>query len=72
RQPWVVYGFMRTSEGATERDGIQVFFWLFTALYVVISVALVWTLLKWPRGKPGGDVPAAARGREGREAADVA
>lgn len=72
RQPWVVYEVMRTSDGATERDGIQVFFWLFAALYVVISIALIWALLKWPRGRPGGDVPAVSRGQESQEAPDVA
>ncbi len=71
RQPWVVRGYLRTSEGVTERDGIQFFFWAFTLLYVVISVALVWALIKWPRVRPGGDVHDAVRGPSGEEATDV-
>jgi len=72
RQPWVIYEVMRTSEGATEEGGVRVFFWLFAILYVVISVALIWTLVKWPFGRRGGDVPEAALGPAGQEAADVA
>lgn len=72
RQPWLVRGYLRTSEGATQRQGIEVFFVLFLALYIIISVALIWALLKWPHGQPGGDVPSAARGPSGEEAGDVA
>lgn len=62
RQPWVVYGFLRTSEGVTERDGILVFFVLFTLLYVVISVGLVVALLRWPHGpRRAAGWPAGAR-----------
>jgi cytochrome d ubiquinol oxidase subunit I len=49
RQPWVVRGYLRTADGATTRDGIEVFFVLFIVLYIVISIALVTALLKWPR-----------------------
>jgi cytochrome d ubiquinol oxidase subunit I len=61
RQPWVVHGFLRTEDAATDREGILPFFILFTALYVVILVALIVALLKWPRGdhtepgSPGSD-----------------
>lgn len=50
RQPWLVRGYFRTAEGVTDRGGIQVFFVLFTLLYVVISAGLVTALLRWPRG----------------------
>ncbi|WP_322818476.1 cytochrome ubiquinol oxidase subunit I [Tepidiforma sp.] len=69
RQPWVVYGFLRTSEGVTERDGILVFFVLFTLLYVVISAGLVVALLRWPHGpRRAAGLPGGAR----REAEGVA
>jgi len=55
RQPWVVRGFLRTSEGATERDGIQVFFILFVLLYIVVSAGLITALIRWPRKPPPGD-----------------
>ena len=54
RQPWVVRGYLRTSEGVTERDGIQAFFVIFIVLYAVLAVALVGVLLRWQRrGSPG-------------------
>lgn len=62
RQPWVVYSYLRTSEGVTERDGILVFFVLFTLLYVLISVGLVVALLRWPHGpRRAAGWPAGAR-----------
>ena len=70
RQPWVVRGYLRTEAGVTEREGIQLFFVLFTLLYVIISVALVWALIRWPRGDPGGRGQAVTSGA-GSEASDV-
>jgi cytochrome d ubiquinol oxidase subunit I len=69
RQPWVVYGYLRTSEGVTEREGILAFFVLFTLLYVVISVGLVVALLRWPHGPKR---PARLPGAAGKEAEGVA
>jgi cytochrome d ubiquinol oxidase subunit I len=60
RQPWVVRGYLRTTDAATTRDGVQIFFLLFTLLYVVISVALVVALIKWPRGGVQGGARDAA------------
>ncbi len=57
RQPWLVVGYLRTSEGVTERSGIGVFFVLFTILYIVISIGLVTALIQWPRGPHEGDEP---------------
>jgi cytochrome d ubiquinol oxidase subunit I len=48
RQPWLVRGFLRTSEGVTDRPGIGIFFVLFTLVYIVVSVGLVWALITWP------------------------
>jgi cytochrome bd ubiquinol oxidase subunit I len=49
RQPWLVRGYLRTSEGVTDRGGITVFFVLFTLLYIVITAALLVALVQWPR-----------------------
>ncbi len=69
RQPWVVYGYLRTADGVTEREGILGFFILFTLLYIVISVALVVALVKWPHGpRRAARLPGAA----GKEAEGVA
>jgi cytochrome bd ubiquinol oxidase subunit I len=55
RQPWVVRGYLRTSEGATEREGILIFFILFVLLYIVVSAALITALVRWPRTPPPDD-----------------
>lgn len=57
RQPWVVRGFLKTADAATDRNGIDVFFVLFTLLYVVITAGLVFALVKWPRGGREGVQP---------------
>lgn len=69
RQPWVVYGHLRTAEAVTSREGIGAIFLLFTAIYVVVSVALVVALLRWPHGRRGEHPPAIPGSV--REAADV-
>jgi len=63
RQPWVVRGYLRTADGVTSREGIDIFFVLFTLLYVIISAGLVAALLRWPHrpatadpGDPGTEV----------------
>jgi cytochrome d ubiquinol oxidase subunit I len=57
RQPWVVRGFLKTSDAATDRAGIDVFFVLFTLLYIVITAGLIVALVKWPRGHHDGTQP---------------
>jgi cytochrome d ubiquinol oxidase subunit I len=41
RQPWVVYGFLRTADAVTPMPGLVVPFTLFTLLYLVLTVVLV-------------------------------
>lgn len=69
RQPWVIYDVLRTEDAVTDRDGIQLIFVLFAALYFVISAALIYALLKWPWRKWEADDPRARRVT--REAPDV-
>jgi len=44
RQPWIIQGVMRTSEAVTPMPGIQYSFYLFTAVYLVLSIAVVFLL----------------------------
>ncbi len=44
RQPWIVYGVMRTEEAVTPMPGLVVPFALFTAVYLFLSVILVFLL----------------------------
>jgi cytochrome d ubiquinol oxidase subunit I len=44
RQPWIIYGVMRTQEAVTPMPKIAIPFVIFTLIYVFLSVALVFLL----------------------------
>lgn len=44
RQPWIIYGIMRTSEAVTPMPGIAIPFVMFTVLYGVLALVVVWTI----------------------------
>jgi cytochrome d ubiquinol oxidase subunit I len=44
RQPWVIYGLMRTADAVTPMPGLVVPFLVFTALYCVLGVVVAWLL----------------------------
>ena len=44
RQPWIIYGVMRTEEAVTPVPKIAIPFVIFTLIYVFLSVALVFLL----------------------------
>jgi cytochrome d ubiquinol oxidase subunit I len=44
RQPWIVYGTMRTRDAVTASDGLEVGFAVLVAVYVGVAVALAWLL----------------------------
>jgi cytochrome d ubiquinol oxidase subunit I len=44
RQPWIIQGVMRTSEAVTPMPGIAYSFYLFTAVYLVLSIAVIFLL----------------------------
>jgi cytochrome d ubiquinol oxidase subunit I len=49
RQPWVVYGYMRTSEAVTGASGIPVGFGMLAAVYALLIVGVVWVLRRLAR-----------------------
>jgi cytochrome d ubiquinol oxidase subunit I len=60
RQPWIVYGVMRTADAVTTRGGIG--WWLFAtvAVYLLLGVACAWLLrqlARRPRWEPGEVTP---------------
>jgi cytochrome d ubiquinol oxidase subunit I len=67
RQPWVIYGILRTSEAVTPMPGLVVPFVTFTLLYLLLGVIVVWLLyhhvIRSPRvtehGGPGAEQSAA-------------
>jgi cytochrome d ubiquinol oxidase subunit I len=44
RQPWVVYGVMRTSEAVTGARGIPIGYGSLIVVYLLLAAALAWTL----------------------------
>ncbi len=46
RQPWIIWGVLRTRDAVTPMPGIIVPFVLFTLLYVALSAAVVWLLYR--------------------------
>jgi cytochrome d ubiquinol oxidase subunit I len=49
RQPWVVYGHMRTAQAVTGAHGIPVGYGMLAAVYVALAAALVWLLRRFSR-----------------------
>jgi cytochrome d ubiquinol oxidase subunit I len=65
RQPWVVYGYLRTSDAVTPSGGVPVTLAAALALYAVLTVVVIgvpWLMgHRWRREDPG-DEPALATG----------
>jgi cytochrome d ubiquinol oxidase subunit I len=49
RQPWIVYGIIRTTAAATPAPGLGTVFLVFTAVYVALAVTLARLLLMLAR-----------------------
>ncbi|MFD2163540.1 cytochrome ubiquinol oxidase subunit I [Paradesertivirga mongoliensis] len=46
RQPWIIYGVMRTADAVTPMPGIVYSFYLFTAVYLSLSVIVAFMLYR--------------------------
>src|SRR3954470_16215553 len=44
RQPWIVYGYMRSEQAVTAADDLEVGYVVLVAVYVSLAVAVVWLL----------------------------
>ncbi|UKS29359.1 cytochrome ubiquinol oxidase subunit I [Paenibacillus sp. HWE-109] len=64
RQPWILHGIMRTSEGATVSDHVDTMLIVFALLYIVLGLTAVRVLLRMFRNNRAED-EIAARGIEG-------
>jgi cytochrome d ubiquinol oxidase subunit I len=49
RQPWIIYGIVKTAEAVTPMPGLQIPFITFTLLYVFLAVIVVWLLFRQVR-----------------------
>jgi cytochrome bd ubiquinol oxidase subunit I len=65
RQPWVIYGVMRTADAVTPMPGLVVPFILFTILYIFLAVTvdyLLWRqVMQSPRLEEVAALAAAGR-----------
>ncbi len=56
RQPWVVYGVMRTSTGVTAARGIGIALVVLLGVYAALAAAIFWLLRRLARHSPQSDV----------------
>lgn len=57
RQPWIVYGILRTSDAVNPAPGLVWGFALVAAVYVALTVATVYVLRRMTRSTPVPDTP---------------
>lgn len=68
RQPWIIYGVMRTAEAVTPMPGLVIPFITFTVLYIFLAIITAWLLLRQVAASPK-DSEAKANRLEVRRAA---
>lgn len=44
RQPWIIYGIMKTSEALTPMQGLQYPFIMFSIVYLILAFLVIWLL----------------------------
>jgi cytochrome bd ubiquinol oxidase subunit I len=54
RQPWAVYGVLRTAATVTRAPGLAATFTAFTLLYIALSATTIWLLRRLATGAPAG------------------
>jgi cytochrome bd ubiquinol oxidase subunit I len=64
RQPWIVYGVMRTEQAVTAADDLEVGFAFLIAVYLSLAVAVVWLLRRLAARPPEVEVEDVPTGRE--------
>ena len=55
RQPWVIYGILRTEDAVTDVPNLVVPFASFTILYIFLSIATAWLLYRQVVIEPRGE-----------------
>jgi cytochrome d ubiquinol oxidase subunit I len=59
RQPWVIYGVLRTRDAVTTASGLDATFTGFVLLYIALAAATVWGLRRLATGAPAALDPRA-------------
>lgn len=44
RQPWIIYGIMKTKDAVSSMPGLEYPFYTFTLLYLLLSVIVIWLM----------------------------
>ena len=44
RQPWIIYGIMKTKDAVTPMPGVQYPFYLITLVYLLLTFLVVWLM----------------------------
>ncbi|MCJ8209616.1 cytochrome ubiquinol oxidase subunit I [Mucilaginibacter sp. RS28] len=52
RQPWIIQGIMRTADAVTPMPGIAYSFYIFTAIYISLSIVVIFLLYRQIRMVP--------------------
>jgi cytochrome d ubiquinol oxidase subunit I len=56
RQPWTIYGYLRTRDAVTTAPWLNISFLVFSLIYALLAAALIWLLLRVARS-PLPEVP---------------
>jgi len=56
RQPWVVYGVMRTEQAVTDADGLEIGYVILGAVYISLAAAVYWLLRRLARTPPDREI----------------
>lgn len=62
RQPWIVFGILRTADAVTPMPGIVVPFVIFTLLYILLGIIVVYMLRQHIALAPAAETPASRDG----------
>ena len=44
RQPWIIYGIMRTKDAYSSMPGLHYSFYVITTIYLLLSLLLIWLM----------------------------
>ena len=64
RQPWIMYGIMRTAEGATTASGVENLFIAFAIVYIVLGIGCAVVMHRMFKGNPIAKELASRKGGE--------
>jgi cytochrome d ubiquinol oxidase subunit I len=44
RQPWIIYGVMRTKDAVSSMPGLHYSFYVITIVYLLLSLVIIWLM----------------------------